>query len=62
MINFINYFNIIEIICHVKFTIQVSEKADITCDLFYELIRNAAKQLIPTVVEAKLKGMLRQSC
>ncbi|MGP1924515.1 MAG: hypothetical protein ACTS73_06445 [Arsenophonus sp. NEOnobi-MAG3] len=42
-------------------TIQVeSTKPDISYDPFHELIYNAPRQLIATVVETELEAMLRQ--
>ncbi|MGP1925098.1 MAG: hypothetical protein ACTS73_09890 [Arsenophonus sp. NEOnobi-MAG3] len=43
-----------------KFTIHVSAKQNITCDLLHELILNDIKHLIATAVENELEGMLQQ--
>ncbi|MGP1923880.1 MAG: hypothetical protein ACTS73_02755 [Arsenophonus sp. NEOnobi-MAG3] len=42
-----------------KSTLQVSGKPNITSDLLHEFICDAAKQLIATAVDFKLKAMLR---
>ncbi|MGP1923555.1 MAG: hypothetical protein ACTS73_00915 [Arsenophonus sp. NEOnobi-MAG3] len=42
-----------------KSTLQISEKPDISCDPFHELIRNGARQLI---VPSPLRLSLKPCC
>ncbi len=50
-----NDFNNINLYAMKKSTLQVSIKSDITSDLFYELIRNIANQLITTALNLSSK-------